>query len=123
MSEAGIVDFAALDAGAVGAEVDASSDSSSTEVETQAIDSQVEGNEAEGSEGTEDSTEQSSDRTGKQSSDRTGNAEVVAEPKHISEALKALKADPNNSGAAKVLRDSYFGKQAYDKEFGSVSAA
>lgn len=118
MSEAGIVDFAALDA-ETGAEVDASA--LDTEVDT-GVDTEVET----GSEHTEEVTEGSEDA--EHGADRKTEQSQVKDsgpvaPKLISEALKALKADPTNAGAAKVLRDAYFGEQAFKKEFPSVQAA
>jgi len=51
-------------------------------------------------------------------------ADGKATPDSISKILKAVKdSDPKNAGAAKVLRDSYFGEQAFKKEFPSVQAA
>jgi ribosomal protein S8E len=53
----------------------------------------------------------------------SANSEDKATPKTVSEALKALKADPKNAGASKVLRDAYFGEQAFKKEFKTVQEA
>jgi len=55
--------------------------------------------------------------------DASASPEDKATPKTVSEALKALKADPKNAGASKILRASYFGEQAYKKEFNTVQEA
>jgi len=45
-------------------------------------------------------------------------------PDSVSKVLKAIKdADPKNAGAAKALRDAYFGEQAFKKEFPTVKEA
>lgn len=119
-----LVDFASLDsaAGAVDdsaitnevqtTDVDAASTNSNTD------DSAVNIEDDKNPDGSEKTEEQkTAAKTG------TTNTEDKGTPKTISEALKALKSDPNNSGAAKILRDSYFSEQAFKKEFKTVQEA
>ena len=129
MAEA-LIDFAGLEDSAISA-------TTNTEVNTEDVNVTDAGNEVDNSTeevttedktGTEDSEKNpdGSDKTAEQKNEDKNKSTGVEDkntPKTISEALKALKADPKNSGAAKILRDSYFGEQAFKKEFKSVQEA
>src|ERR1700677_742531 len=120
-----IVDFASLDSAA--AAVDDSAVSS--EVQNVDTDTTVDTSTSEDTTNTtdqdknEDGTEKTEEQKVEAAKNKTTADTDKSTPKTISEALKALKADPNNSGAAKILRDSYFSEQAFKKEFKTVQEA
>lgn len=120
-----LVDFAGLEAEAAAVETQETTEVENVETTT-TENATEEKTEVEDSEKNEDGSEKTEEQ---KASDKIAKAKTAAgtedksTPKTISEALKALKADPNNSGAAKILRDSYFGEQAFKKEFKSVQEA
>lgn len=130
MGAEGVIDIATLDSAAADVEtsetpeVDIAAaetvDSGSETTETP--DGSAEGSEqAEGAEGGKAGEPKPGSKTtsGKEA---TGDGKVT--PDSISKLLKSMKdSNPANAGAAKVLRDSYFGEQAYRKEFPTVQEA
>jgi hypothetical protein len=122
-----VVDFAGLDAQAVdaGASTEVESiDSGTNEVETQESE-QTEQSSSDESTSAGDETERRESAKGQDTGKNKESGPAL--PKTITAALKTLAEsnpdDPNIKSAIKQLRDSFFGRQAYDKEFGSVTAA
>lgn len=121
-----VLDFAGLEASAdttVDTNTDTTVDTGATEVETTEA-SSAETTEGEGTE--VETTENTTEEEGKEST--TEKAKVVAPEKitsdSVSKFLKGLKdADPKSAGVSRALRDSYFGNEAYKKEFSTVQAA
>lgn len=116
-----VIDFATLDSAASEVENTPEVDAvvEETEVETPA-----EGTETETEEGSEKTTEaKAGDKTQKTGKETTA-ADGKVTPDSISKLLKSMKdANPANASAAKTLRDSYFGEQAFRKEFPTVQEA
>lgn len=125
-----VIDFAGLDSTAA----------ASAGVETPAVEEVevgaegAEHQEESAGEGSEASQESKDDAAAAETKDKEEKAAAAAKagkagdgkatPESISKLLKSMKdADPANAGAAKLLRDSYFGEQAYRKEFPSVQEA
>lgn len=127
MSES-VIDFAGLETAAAEA---------TPEVDNTEVDTGVESTETSdgAAAGAEESSEKNADGSEKTTEQKAGEKtqskgkEVAATgdkvtPESISKLLKSVKdANPANAGAAKILRDSYFGEQAYRKEFNTVQEA
>lgn len=120
-----VIDFAGLEDSAAQAEP-TQVDSGTPDADVEPAKDPAEGTEPElnedGSEKTEEQKAEAAKTAVKDS--KTAVADTKVTPDSISKALKAMKdSNPANAGAAKVLRDAYFGEQAFKKEFSSVQAA
>jgi len=124
-----VIDFAGLDASA------AAATEPTPEVEETVVESaepgvessestEVEGGEEKTDDSTEEGGSKSGEKTTTKATDKAAAGDGKVTPDSISKLLKGLKdANPANASAAKVLRDSYFGEQAYRKEFPTVQEA
>jgi hypothetical protein len=117
-----LVDFAALDSATTDTTVDNTDTTQDMNTDTTSDATETT---TEGSESTEGNAEQTEEQKAEAQSKKetTATTEEKTTPKTISEALKALKSDPKNAGASKVLRDAYFGQEAYRKTFPTVQEA
>jgi hypothetical protein len=124
MSEVGNVDFAPLDGAVDASAVDNSA--VDTEVETLETEASPEAGDNSETKQSSEASEQNTEAAGKTGAvaSKDGAVAETAQSKAISQVLKSLvENDPNAKGAAKLLRDAYFGEQAFKKEFKSVADA
>jgi hypothetical protein len=126
MSEAGLLDFAGLDAAATSAEaitpeVDVVTDLDAPEVGAE--ETQVETKDG-AEKGAEEGAEKGAEKKADPTKEGTEVKETDSTPQNVRKALKAMRdADPANAKIAKELHNSYERAAAFQKEFPSVQEA